>query len=411
MGAKRMKREGQDRLIKTDGKEKYAEQRNGDEPAVVDRQYWLEVLNRVARPVLMALAERRLKLDMPIESNGVDREHYTYLEAFGRLMAGIAPWLGSVGGLAEEEQLRLELSKLYVEAMDAATDPNSPDYMNFAAGYQPIVDTAFLCQGVLRAPEALWNPLSERVKRNVITAWKSTRIRRPHFNNWLLFSAMIEAALYHVDEADWDPMRIDYALKQHEQWYVGDGIYGDGPAYHADYYNSFVIQPMLLDMLRLLGDLYPDWNKMKPSVLRRAQRYALQQERSISPEGTIPPVGRSLAYRCGALQTLAQIAWLDELPESMTPSQVRCALTAVMHRMMDAPGTYTPDGWLTVGFCGHQPDIGETYISTGSLYLCSTALLPLALSLSHPFWQGEAEWTSKKAWSGQPFSIDYALHE
>ncbi|MFW5437139.1 DUF2264 domain-containing protein [Paenibacillus apiarius] len=406
-----MNRDSQNSMVPTEGSDKYAGQRTGEEPGAQERLYWLELLNRIARPVLTALAERRLKLDMPIESHGGEREHYAYLEAFGRLMAGIAPWLGSDGGIEVEKLLRLELRKLYEEAMDAATDPHSPDCLNFADGYQPIVDTAFLCQGVLRAPQALWDPLSERVKSNVIAAWKVTRSRKPHYNNWLLFSAMIEAALYYVGEADWDPMRIDYALKQHEQWYVGDGVYGDGPAYHADYYNSFVIQPMLLDVLRLLGDLYPDWNAMKPTAIRRAQGYAAQQERMISPEGTIPPIGRSLAYRCGVLQTLAQIAWLDELPAPLVPSQVRCAMTAVMRRMMDAPGTYTPDGWLTVGFCGHQPGIGETYISTGSLYLCSTALMPLALSPAHSFWQGETEWTSKKAWSGEPFAIDYALHD
>ena len=44
-------------------------------------------------------------------------------------------------------------------------------------------------------------------------------------------------------------MRVDYALRQHDQWYKGDGAYGDGPTFHWDYYNSFVIHPMLLDVL------------------------------------------------------------------------------------------------------------------------------------------------------------------
>jgi hypothetical protein len=45
-----------------------------------------------------------------------------------------------------------------------------------------------------------------------------------------------------------------------------------------------------------------------------------------------------------------------------------------MQRCLDAPGTYDSGGWLTVGLCGHQPDIGEMYISTGSLYLVRSAL-------------------------------------
>ncbi|WP_374018085.1 DUF2264 domain-containing protein [Paenibacillus thiaminolyticus] len=75
----------------------------------------------------------------------------------------------------------------------------------------------------------------------------------------------------------------------------------------------------------------------------------------ISPEGTFPPLGRSLAYRCGVFQLLAQLAWLDQLPPSLSAAQVRCGLTAVMRRMLEAEGTFTADGWLTIGFCGHQP--------------------------------------------------------
>ena len=47
-----------------------------------------------------------------------------------------------------------------------------------------------------------------------------------------MFSAMVEAGLKLLG-APWDRLRVDYALRQHEQWYKGDGIYGDGPSFHA----------------------------------------------------------------------------------------------------------------------------------------------------------------------------------
>jgi hypothetical protein len=130
----------------------------------------------------------------------------------------------------------------------------------------------------------------------------------------------------------------------------------------------------------------------------------------ISPEGTFPPIGRSLAYRCGAFHSLAHVALLEKLPASVTPASVRCALTAVIRRTLEMPGTFDGSGWLRIGFCGAQPEIGEHYISTGSLYLCAAAFLPLGLGPDNPFWQGEASWTSKLAWSGEAFPIDYALH-
>ncbi|SCW51178.1 hypothetical protein SAMN04487970_101192 [Paenibacillus tianmuensis] len=375
-----------------------------------DRDYWLQTMQHIAKPVLEALSQRKLKERMPVEAKLDDRELYTYLEAYGRLLAGIAPWLEHGPRTGAEGELRGEYVRLARLAMDATTDPQSPDRMNFSEGYQPIVDAAFLAHAILRAPTALWSGLDDHVKANVKEALRATRSRKPWFNNWLLFAAMIEAALCVIGDDTWDPMRIDYALKQHEQWYLGDGMYGDGPHYHADYYNSFVIQPMLLDLLEAVGDRYPEWASLRERVQRRALRYAAVQERSISPEGTFPVVGRSLAYRFGAFQLLGQMALREQLPDDVAPAQVRCALTEVMRRMIEAPGTFDAGGWLTIGFCGHQPEIGEPYISTGSLYLCATVFLPLGLSADRPFWQGEAaDWTSRKAWSGGYTPADHAL--
>ena len=151
------------------------------------------------------------------------------------------------------------------------------------------------------------------------------------------------------------------------------GADSDGPEIHSDYYNSLVIQPMLLDILKQAGDEYPEWAAMRAPVLKRAIRHAEVLERSISPEGTFPPLGRSLAYRCGAMQHLAQMALQRDLPVCVTPAQVRCALTAVIRRSLGCEGTFDEAGWLRVGFAGAQPEIGEMYISTGSLYLATGA--------------------------------------
>lgn len=374
-----------------------------------DREYWLATLERIAEPVLVACADRQLKARMPVESRGLDRTAFTYLEAVGRLLTGMAPWLETPAWDAREEQARQRYAGLARLALDAITDPGSPDYCNFTTSFQPIVDAAFLAHALLRAPTELWSRLDERVRRQLLTALKLTRTRKPYANNWLLFAAMIETALYRFGEASWDPMRIDYALKQHEQWYLGDGLYGDGPEFHFDYYNSFVIHPMLIDIIGNMGQLAPDWGSLQEPVLQRARRYAALLERLISPEGTFPAAGRSLAYRFGAFHLLAHIALRQELPPAIVPAQVRCALSAVMRRVIEMPGTFDEQGWLTVGFCGHQPEVGETYISTGSLYLCSAVFLPLGLPADNPFWQGEADWTARKTWSGQWTQIDAHL--
>ena len=192
--------------------------------------------------------------------------------------------------------------------------------------------------------------------------------------------------------------------------YKGDGAYGDGPAFHWDYYNSFVIHPMLIDVLDVFKDETAAWKEIASKVEPRARRYAAVLERLVAPDGSFPAIGRSLAYRCGAFHLLAQMALRRALPDGVTPPQVRGALTALIRRTMGAPETFDGDGWLRIGFCGHQPGIGETYISTGSLYLCAMAFLPLGLPAADDFWAAPAQpWTSVRAWSGQPFPIDHAL--
>ena len=103
---------------------------------------------------------------------------------------------------------------------------------------------------------------------------------------------------------------------------------------------------------------------------------------------------------------------MHELPERVRPAQVRCALTAVIRRMIEAPGTFDDQGWLHVGFCGHQVALGETYISTGSLYLCSVGLLPLGLPATDAFWSDPpARWTAQRLWSGEALPADRALRD
>lgn len=370
----------------------------------VDMQYWAQVAGRLARPILGPLAAGELKRIMPVEAGDSQRSQYTHLEAFGRLMCGLAPWIenGVGGGIAE-------LRDLALSSLSNATNPKSPDFMNFSVGTQPLVDAAHLAQGLLRAPRALIDGLSRDDRNNVVDALTSTRRVLPVYNNWILFGAMIEAALFRFGE-QWDPMRVDYAVRQFLLWYKGDGFYGDGPEFHWDYYNSLVIHPMLIDVLDNVGGENRAWSDIRDLVIERSRRQASILERLISPDGTYPPIGRSLAYRYGAFHTLAQLAMQHRLPHDLPPGQVRAGLTAVIRRVTDAPQTFDEDGYLRIGLAGAQPSIGERYVSTGSLYLCSTVLLPLGLPTDDPFWREPPRpWTQVSVWSGVDIEPDHAL--
>ncbi len=380
--------------------------------AISERDYWVNLLTRIATPVLDALSKGELKKTMPVEcapGQDASRRSVTYLEAFGRLMAGMAPWLELGPDETIEGQKRKRMISLAQKSMKMAVDPQSPDFMNFTKNHQPLVDAAFLAHAILRAPKVLWHQLDDQTQRQIVDAMKSSRVITPGNNNWILFSAMVEAFLLFAGEQA-DELRMDQYVKKMMEWYKGDGLYGDGPNFHWDYYNSFVIQPMLLTILTEWIKHDQSKTKTYQLVLTRARRYADIQEKLISPEGSFPAIGRSLPYRFGCFQHLGQMALNHQLSDKLKPAQVRCAMSAVIHRLAEAPGMFDANGWLTIGFFGHQPAIGETYISTGSLYLCSVGLLPLGLPKTDPFWADPpADWTAKKIWSGQNFPADHAI--
>lgn len=360
---------------------------------------------KTAYPVLSALAENRLKTSLPLAFHP-DRALYAPLEALGRTLCGMAPWLEAEepsGERAARERFRA----LARAALQNAVDPRSPDAVNFTEGYgQSLVDAAFLAHALLRAPGALWFSLEELTRRRLAAALRSTRKFTPYNSNWLFFSAMIEIFLRHVGE-DWEPAPVDRALDAFRGWYVGDGVYGDGERFHADYYNSFVIHPMMTDILRELKEdkKYAEFYEIE---LKRAARCAGILERLIMPDGSYPVLGRSSTYRYGAFQLLAQAALEGFLPAYVTPAQARCGLTAVIRRMHRG-NIYDENGFLLPGISGLQPELAEGYIGVGSLYLCETVFLPLGLPHTHPFWAAPDEpWTQKRVWSGQRVEADHA---
>ena len=380
-----------------------------------DRATWVTTLDMIARPVIGHLSEGTLKQTMPFESLSAgdeNRHAVSYLEAFGRTVCGIAPWLELGADDSSEGRLRAEYIDMTIKALENAVDPLSPDFLEFsgAHGGQALVDAAFLAQGLLRAP-SLWEKLSPVGQGRLVAALKSSREITPGESNWLLFASSVEAALLEfTGECDEDRLMYGVDKFLHKEWYKGDGIYGDGMEFHLDFYNSIVIHPMLTDCLEVIarhGLTDGEWLEQQ---MLREQRLAVELERIISPEGTYPAVGRSITYRFGHFHALSHTALLGNLPSTLPPSQVRSALTAVLVRQLSTPGNFDADGWLTVGFSGSQINMSEPYINTGSQYMCCAVFLPLGLPATDPFWADDAmDWTNLKAWRGIDVGADHAL--
>ena len=392
-----------------------AEGRKRQQVAVqTDRQYWTTLAYQMAQPVLECMARGELQQKMRTEfSPTFDNRNrkVVYMETFGRLMAGISPWLTLPDDDTPEGKQRKQLREWALQSYKNAVDPQSPDYLCWGVAGQNLVDAAYIAESLLRAWDVLWLPLDSVTKQRYVKEFIGLRSIDPPYTNWLLFSSVIESFLAKA-HAPYDQYRVNSAIRKVEEWYVGDGWYADGPVFAFDYYSSYVFHAMYLETLQALIDAKSntrlDYPKYYARALKRAQKFSIILERFISPEGTFPVIGRSTPYRLAALQPLALMAWYGKLPAELSNGQVRAALTRVMHRMFDTQQNFNDDGYLTIGFCGHQPETADWYTNNGSLYMTTLAFMPLGLPASHPFWiDAPQPWTQVKAWGGQPFPKDH----
>lgn len=382
-----------------------------------DREIWCDVAYRMAAPVLSNMSQGLLKQNMLVELSPTwdgRNKDVTYMECFGRLMAGLAPWLSLPDDDSAEGAQRKQLREWALKSYAQAVDPSAPDYLLWRQEGQTLVDAAYIAESFLRGYDALWLPLDSVTKQRYITEFTQLRRVDPPYSNWLLFSATVESFLRKAG-APCDNYRISSSLRKIEEWYVGDGWYSDGPHFTFDYYNSYVIHPMYIEALEVFTEAgkhkkiwnMPDCDYHK--AIERAQRFGMILERMISPEGTLPVFGRSITYRTGSLQTLALISWRGWLPKELSNGQVRCGMTAVIKRMFGDNRNFNAGGFLTLGFNGSQPEISDYYTNNGSLYMASLALLPLGLPADSAFWTDAPQsWTSKKAWEGEDFPRDHA---
>ena len=376
-----------------------------------DRTYWVDLLYKTAEPVLRNMSKGELRKNMVVEYSprwdGRNKD-VVYMEAFARLLAGVAPWLALPDDDTPEGKQRKQMREWTLESLKNAVDPDNPDYLLWSGHHQILVDASYLANSFIRAPEALWKPLDQLTKERYIERFKSLRTIRPAYNNWLLFRAMIEVFLASIDE-EYDGYALEIAIRKINEWYVGDGWYSDGPGFSLDYYNGFVIHSMLVEIVEVM-----EAKRIRPAVsrdlaLRRMERYNRLLERLISPEATFPVIGRSVTYRMGAFQPLALAAWKYEMPKGVSEGQLRNALTSVMKRMFSSGiDNFCKEGYLVLGFMGHHPDLADFYTNNGSLYITSLVFLPLGLPANHTFWTSAPEdWTSRRAWEGKPVPRDY----
>ena len=121
-----------------------------------DREYWCELAYKMAQPVLENMAKGELQKNMKTEfSPSFDNRNrkVVYMETFGRLMAGIAPWLtvpdstfGSSAAEVKEREMVRQLREWALASYKNSVDPESPDYLCWGVAGQNLVDAAYIAE-------------------------------------------------------------------------------------------------------------------------------------------------------------------------------------------------------------------------------------------------------------------------
>ena len=232
-----------------------------------DREVWVDIMYQMAEPVMKNMAEGKLQQVMDTTGGNKNLElsptwdnrdkKVAYMEAFGRLLAGLAPWLNLPDDDTPECAKRRQLREWTRKAIINAVDPDSPDRLGWENGGQTLVDGAYVVQGLYRGYDSLWVPLPKETKDRYIKEIQGLRRYDPPYTNWLLFVALEESFLMYVG-APYDAYRIKMGLAKVEEWYIGDGVYSDGPSFAFDYYNSYVIQPMYVECLEMIAARRPN---------------------------------------------------------------------------------------------------------------------------------------------------------
>ena len=375
-----------------------------------DRTFWVSTLHKIAYPVLNNLANGSLKKKMPIESNNPENNKFVYLEAFARIFNGISSWLELGPDSSKEGQLREKYINMTFKAIRNAVNPNSNDHIFIIEPKQSLVEVALFAQGLLRAKNQIWLNLPMDVQAKIAEELKKTRVIAPYENHWLLYTAMIEAALLEFT-GECDKERLSYGIhKFRDEYYLGDAIYCDGNSFESNYFNSMFIHPMLNDILRVMRKYGLSEGEFLDIQLMRSSRLSAQLERIISPEGTYPIVGNAISYRCGVFHLLSQAALLKILPKNINPAQVRSALTKVLKRQFEGNQNFNSE-WLVIGLNGPQSTISEKNITNGNIYLSCSIFLALGLENDDEFWNSPAaEWSSVKAWNGSQVQADQSIN-
>ncbi|MEY9863433.1 hypothetical protein ABH935_009083 [Catenulispora sp. GAS73] len=316
------------------------------------------------------------------------------IEGFARSFLIAAPLL------AGREADPYRHADFYARGLAAAMAPDSPDRWGKAIGVneikqwngtpQPIVEAANLAFGLAISRTRFWDELDDKLRDQTAEWLTHHAVKHGSDNNWLLFTAVIEAFLVSAGY-DVPGGHAQEDVELFESWYLGDGWYNDGPispttrhGNRVDHYNSWVIHPFLWQWYQLSDQPAERRERYLGRLGEFADSYALL----FAADGSSLHQGRSLTYRQAVLGGL----WTAALAGvgSEAAGATRRLASGVLRRFTADLGVGV-DGAPSLGWSAEEfLPMCQIYSGPGSPYFAGMGFLGLAAPAEHPLWT-EAE--------------------
>ncbi len=307
----------------------------------------------------------------------------TYMEAVSRPLWALVPfWAG--GGMEAVSAGEPSFLEIYRKALVNGTNPDHPEYWGECGSFdQRFVEMAAISYGIMFAPKAVWDPLSESEKRNLSNYLNKINEHPLPVCNWILFAVLVNTAMKKAG-MPYDEKMLNKYLDGLETFYIGDGWYKDGDSNQKDYYISFAIHFYCLIYAIQMEDCDPERCKL---YKERAMEFAKTFIYWFDEDGDAIPFGRSLTYRFSQVSffSVCLLAGLEPFPVPVMKGLIARHLKSWLKRPI-----FDRDGILTIGYGYPNLVMSERYNAPGSPYWGMKVFAFLLLPDNHPFWSVKA---------------------
>jgi hypothetical protein len=349
------------------------------------RAHWEYILTRMSYGYVR-LAEQSgspARVLYPNDRRGL-QDSVDALESFARIASAWGAWLRNPANPAtlQFQDHEINLEALLRQALLDGTDSSNPGTYWGDIGHldQRIVESAEIALALWMSRERVFNKLTAAEQIQIITWLAQVDSKGTYTDNWILFTAVVQAVRYHLG-FPCPEEELDYRLLQVGEFYRGDGWYVDGPADEFELYNAWMFGWHYLLWAWIDGDRRPDHCRL---VLERARSFIEGFLHFFGANGSYPAWGRSIVYRFAVLAPFAVGYFLNIAPQN--PGLLRRVSSGCMRYFYDH-GIFDPSHhFVRQGYHGDFPPVGEAYISPGSPYWCCHGLFALTFDRDDPFW-------------------------